>query len=115
MAEYRKDEAKDRVRNALRRRWWMLLGISLLLVAACGGGDSAADTSGASPPAAPASSAAATPAPVMAPKAPATAAKIGNSVGDRAPDFRLATVGGGEVTLADFQGQPLVIYFFATW
>ena len=65
---------------------------------------------------APATSAAATPAPVVTPEAPAApAAKVGDSVGDQAPDFRLASVAGGEVTLADFQGKPLVIYFFATW
>ena len=65
--------------------------------------------------AAPAVSAAATPAPATTPEAPAPAVKIGNSVGEQAPDFRLASVGGGEVALADFQGKPLVIYFFATW
>ena len=64
---------------------------------------------------APPSSGAATPVPAITPETPVTAAKIGKSVGDRAPDFRLARVGGGEVTLADFQGKPLVIYFFATW
>ena len=59
--------------------------------------------------------AAATPAPAMTPEVSAPAAKIGNSMGDLAPDFRLASVGGGEVTLADYEGKPLVIYFFTTW
>ena len=66
--------------------------------------------------AAPETAQAATPAPAVTPEAPASPApKVGNSVGDQAPDFRLASVGGGEVALADFQGKPLVIYFFATW
>ena len=65
--------------------------------------------------AAPETAQAAAPAPATTPEPPATAAKIGDSVGDQAPDFRLASVGGEEVTLANFQGKPLVIYFFATW
>jgi len=32
--------------------------------------------------------------------------------GDRAPTFRLATDGGGEVSLADLKGQPFVLYFY---
>ena len=64
---------------------------------------------------APEAAQAATPAPAVTPEASAPAAKIGNSMGDLAPDFRLASVGGGEVTLADYEGKPLVIYFFTTW
>jgi len=33
-------------------------------------------------------------------------------VGDRAPAFKLARDGGGEVTLADFKGRKLVLYFY---
>ncbi len=36
------------------------------------------------------------------------AAKVGNP----APDFDLATDGGGRVKLADFAGQKLVVYFY---
>jgi len=37
-------------------------------------------------------------------------AKIG--VGDKAPNFRLPRDGGGEVSLADFKGRKLVLYFY---
>jgi peroxiredoxin Q/BCP len=33
-------------------------------------------------------------------------------VGDRAPDFRLKADDGREVSLADFRGRWLVLYFF---
>lgn len=32
--------------------------------------------------------------------------------GDLAPDFTAATSGGGKVSLADFQGRNVVLYFF---
>ena len=32
--------------------------------------------------------------------------------GAKAPNFRLARDGGGTVSLADFKGQPLVLYFY---
>ena len=32
--------------------------------------------------------------------------------GDKAPDFRLAAEGGGTVSLKDFKGRKLVIYFY---
>ncbi len=32
--------------------------------------------------------------------------------GDKVPKFRLATDGGGEVTLASLKGHPFVIYFY---
>lgn len=34
------------------------------------------------------------------------------TAGDPAPPFTLATDGGGEVSLADFKGRPLVLYFY---
>ncbi len=34
------------------------------------------------------------------------------SQGDRAPPFRLPQPGGGEVSLADFRGRKLVLYFY---
>ncbi len=32
--------------------------------------------------------------------------------GDPAPDFSAATNGGGRVSLADFKGKPVVLYFY---
>ena len=32
--------------------------------------------------------------------------------GDKAPNFRLATDGGGEVSLAALKGKPFVLYFY---
>ena len=34
------------------------------------------------------------------------------AIGDLAPDFDLAVDGGGRVSLADFQGRKLVLYFY---
>ena len=34
------------------------------------------------------------------------------SEGDKAPDFDLPGAGGGRIRLADFAGQPLVLYFY---
>ncbi|WFU03560.1 peroxiredoxin [Rhizobium sp. CB3171] len=33
-------------------------------------------------------------------------------IGDRAPDFDLPRDGGGRVSLADFSGKPLVLFFY---
>ena len=33
-------------------------------------------------------------------------------VGDEAPDFSLPSDSGAEVSLKDFKGHPLVLYFF---
>ena len=35
----------------------------------------------------------------------------GLSVGDNAPDFRLPAANGGEVSLSDYRGQPVLLYF----
>jgi len=32
--------------------------------------------------------------------------------GDKAPNFRLATDGGGRVSLSDMKGRPFVLYFY---
>ena len=32
--------------------------------------------------------------------------------GDKAPAFSVATNGGGKVSLADFKGQPVILYFY---
>jgi len=34
------------------------------------------------------------------------------NIGDKAPDFTLATDGGGSVTLSKLQGKPVVVYFY---
>jgi len=34
------------------------------------------------------------------------------SIGDKAPDFSLPSDGGGTVSLADFKGRNLVLYFY---
>ena len=34
------------------------------------------------------------------------------AAGDKAPDFRLARDGGSTVSLADFKGKKLVLYFY---
>jgi peroxiredoxin len=36
-------------------------------------------------------------------------------VGDPAPDFKLKTLAGQELTLADFRGKYLLMDFWATW
>ncbi|MCS7038567.1 MAG: TlpA disulfide reductase family protein [Anaerolineae bacterium] len=35
--------------------------------------------------------------------------------GHPAPDFTLSQVGGGELSLADLRGRPVVLNFWATW
>ena len=51
------------------------------------------------------------------PTSPTTQAplEVGYRAGQKAPDFALTTVDGEQVTLAGLQGQPAVLYFFATW
>ncbi len=34
---------------------------------------------------------------------------------DKAPEFTLKNLEGREVSLAMYQGQPLMLYFWATW
>jgi peroxiredoxin Q/BCP len=34
------------------------------------------------------------------------------NVGDKAPDFSLPSDSGADVSLKDFKGHPLVLYFF---
>jgi peroxiredoxin len=35
--------------------------------------------------------------------------------GDRAPDFRLPTSDGRQVSLSDFRGKTVMVHFWATW
>jgi peroxiredoxin len=40
---------------------------------------------------------------------------IGNRIGKTAPDFTLPTVDGGEISLSDYRGRPVILNFWATW
>ena len=40
---------------------------------------------------------------------------VGSQVGNRAPGFNLVDLKGKAVSLADFQGKPLLINFWTTW
>jgi peroxiredoxin len=35
--------------------------------------------------------------------------------GDRAPEFRLPKLNGGEVSLSEFKGKVVMVHFWATW
>ena len=95
--------------------------MAALLAAGCGSDAPAADApevSQTSPTIAPAAATdAQQPTAAAAPTSPPaeTAVETGHEVGQMAPGFTLTTVDGEEVSLASFQGQPLVIYFYATW
>ena len=123
------DMAKERVEvvlsNLARRPMWLptVVGLSMaaLLVAGCGRDEAGTDAPAVSQASTPvvADSVAKTEAPA-ATAVPTTAAaeaavEVGYKVGQRAPDFTLTTVEGEEVSLEGFQGQPLLIYFYATW
>ena len=54
-------------------------------------------------------------APAPTAEAPETSAEVGSRPGQMAPDFDLTTVEGEQVSLSGLQGQPTVLYFFATW
>ncbi len=109
--------------------------MAAVMFAACGSEEAATSTPTTSPTAttAPTSAPAATDAPqatsmpaatdapqaTMAPTAteepPKMMVEVGNKPGQMAPDFDLATVEGAQVSLSGLQGQPTVLYFFATW
>ncbi len=40
---------------------------------------------------------------------------IGTNIGWQAPDFRLQTIDGDEVSLGDFRGKVVLVNFWATW
>jgi len=46
-----------------------------------------------------------------------TNARIGNNIGDRAPDFLVSTTDGETIRLSDLQkeGKPVIVEFIATW
>lgn len=47
--------------------------------------------------------------------APFTETVIGLEIGNIAPDFKLQTLDGEEVSLSDFRGKRVMINFWATW
>jgi len=40
---------------------------------------------------------------------------VGNSIGDRAPDFALTATDGQNLSLSSLSGKPVVLYFMTTW
>ncbi|MCH8310249.1 MAG: hypothetical protein IIB17_07110, partial [Chloroflexi bacterium] len=57
------------------------------------------------------------PAAVLSTQPPAPEVKIGNSVGDRAPEFEFSLTDGTKVSSVSLieQGEPAYLFFFATW
>lgn len=49
------------------------------------------------------------------PSDPSEAPVVGILVGSDAPDFTLKTLNGGQASLADFKGRPVLINFWASW
>ena len=98
-------------RTLIGRPIWLPLVICLamvgLLLTGCG-----SEAPGTNTPTVPATSGE-TQQPVATPAV--VAVEIGNKVGQRAPGFMLTTVEGEQVSLEGFKGQPLLIYFYATW
>lgn len=48
-------------------------------------------------------------------KKPASGLKIGNKIGDLAPDFTLMTIDGKTMNLYDYKGKNIILNFWATW
>ena len=67
------------------------------------------------PTAAPTTAVAATEAPAPTTTSTEVTVEVGHQAGQKAPDFTLTTVEGGQVSLSDFQDRPVMIYFYATW
>jgi len=42
------------------------------------------------------------------------AVPVGSQVGDNAPDFTLSTLDGGQITLTDLKGKPVMLTFWTT-
>jgi len=36
-------------------------------------------------------------------------------IGNKAPDFTLNMIDGGQLGLTELSGKPLILYFFASW
>src|ERR1700760_3941335 len=50
--------------------------------------------------------------PVLTVTARTFGARMDLKPGDKAPSFKLATDGGGNISLSSLKGQPLVLYFY---
>lgn len=46
---------------------------------------------------------------------PASSLKIGNKIGELAPDFTLMTTEGNTMNLYDYKGKNIILNFWATW
>ena len=97
-------------------RWLTLvlcLSMAVVLLTGCGSEEPATSTPTSSPTSTettqPTAAAMSTSPPTQAP------VEVGHEVGQKAPDFMLTTAEGDQVTLNSFQGQPVVLYFYATW
>ncbi len=51
----------------------------------------------------------------IVPKTDPVTAKTGTAIGDTAPNFQLASIGGAPISLADLRGQPAVLVFWTAW
>ena len=113
-----------------KSRWLPLAaGLSLMIgvFAGCGSEEPATSAPTAVPTTAPTSAVAVTEAPSSTDAPPPTEApaptstpvevtvEVGHEAGQKAPDFMLTTVEGGQVSLSDFQDRPVMLYFYATW
>ncbi len=88
-----------------------LAAFAAALAVACGSGSSGGDAEVApSEPTISAVSSVATATPERSPT-------VGWEVGDRAPDFMIATLSGGTISLDALRAseKPFLLYFFATW
>lgn len=45
----------------------------------------------------------------------ASGTAVGLGVGEKAPDFKLQTLDGKEVSLSDYRGKKVILNFWATW
>ena len=85
--------------------------LAAALAVACGSGSSGGGADAVpSEPTISAVSSAATATPERSPT-------VGWEVGDRAPDFMIATLSGGTISLDTLRAseKPFLLYFFATW
>lgn len=52
---------------------------------------------------------------IVSVETPSPSLPVGPQVGALAPDFTLVATTGEPVSLADYQGKPVVVSFFHTW
>lgn len=115
-----------------RIRWLSVaVGISLVVAvfAGCGSDEPATSAPTAVPTSAPATSPTTAPtaavaateaeqpttAPADTPAPTEPPVEVGHMSGQMAPDFMLTTLEGQPVSLGDFQGRPVMLYFYTSW